>query len=116
MGQEASGRLDVNVEYNYLKREGSFNLSSGALSFKTPLMNVQADSLTGEGRVETLMLTIDSLKTEGAAQLSLKGNIQLNTNNIMRSGLNLTGEGALMGMNSRFSIIGPLNTARFNLL
>jgi hypothetical protein len=114
-GEEAAGLVKAVVDYDYAEQTGTFTLSSGALQAKTPMMTVNADSLSGNGSIAGNVITIAEIKTEGTAGVNLKGVVQLDMKNVIYSMLNLEGEGSIMGMKSAFTLTGRLNAPRFNL-
>lgn len=108
------GRVNANIEYNIDKKEGNVKLDSGNIAFKHPLMNIEADSLTGLAKVKNNIITIEQAKITGKTNLDAQGTITINPSNINFSLLNISGKVGLMGMNLNFKLGGNFASPQFS--
>lgn len=110
---DGSGSLDIKGKYNINSREGSVEVSSGAVSLAHPLMNVEADELKAKAGIKGNIITIDNVAAKGKTALDGKGTVVLNTKKIEFSTLDIQGKAGMMGMNMDFKIQGPASSPRF---
>lgn len=108
-----SGSVDVKGKYNINSKEGSVEVSSGAVSFAHPLMNVEADTLSAKAGIKGNIITIDNVEAKGKTTLDGKGTVVLNTKKIEFSTLDIQGKAGMMGMNMNFKIQGSASSPRF---
>lgn len=108
-----SGSVNVKGKYNLATKEGSVDLSSGAITFAHPLMNVEADSLNGNAGIKGNLITVSNLSAKGKTSLEGKGTVVLNTKKIEFSTLDLEGKAGMMGMDLNFKVQGAAYSPRF---
>ncbi len=112
-GFSGGGRVNANIKYNIDKKTGDITLDSGNISFKHPLMNIEADSLSASASAQNNIITINEAKINGKTSLDAKGNITLNLSKINHSILNISGKAGLMGMNLNFRLTGNMSAPQF---
>lgn len=113
IGYDASGSFNSNVNYNIVGGTGDLDISSGALSFKHPLMTIETDSLNASANLKGNLLTIDNVSATGKTTLAGSGTINLNTKKIEQSNLDIAGKAGIMGMSMDFKLTGPITAPRF---
>jgi hypothetical protein len=113
--QRAEGELRFDALYDLKSRNGTFDINGGAFAIQTPLVRFVGDNITGTGTIDGNVLTITMLEARGQSGLRASGRITLDTNNIRRSFINISGEASILGLTSRFTVRGTLGDPQFAL-
>ncbi|WP_022852203.1 type II secretion system protein GspN [Limisalsivibrio acetivorans] len=112
LNQSLDGDMAVQLNMNLNEQTGDIVLTSDSFTVPTDFGPMPLKNLRGEGTINKNTIDVTSLTSEGNAKLDITGKITINTRDIGRSMMNMSGTVDVMGAKQNITARGLVRNPR----